>query len=462
MDKVDLLVVGAGISGLTTAYFVGKERPQWKVVVCEGAPVVGGTMQTSYHEGFIVEHGPNGFLTNKPHTLELCRELGIEDQLLPSSDETRRRFIYTGGKLREIPLNPVKFLFASNILSPWGKLRMLGEFFMPPLKREVDESLSIFAIRRLGREVLERLLDPMVAGVYAGNPDQVSLKSTFPTIHNLEREYGGLIRGMIALKRERKREGRRTGGPAGPSGELTSFKSGVGFLPKEISKRLKNNVLTGCPVESIQKEKNGFMVLTSKGKRFEARKVLIAAPAYAAAAMVRGLSPSLADELGAIPYAPMGVVALGYSKAEVGRPEGFGLLVPRGERLPILGVLWDSSIFPNRAPEEKVLLRVMIGGARQPELAMKEDNELMELAKEGVRITMGIEADPLFTEVFRYPKAIPQYVVGHQKRLERIEEILKQLRGLFLGGNAYRGIGLNDCVKNAKEVAHSIMGNPLH
>ncbi len=454
---LDLLVVGGGISGLAIAYFVSKERPDWRVVLCEKAPVVGGTMQTSHQEGFIVEHGPNGFLTNKPHTLELCKELVMEDQLLPSSDETRRRFIYTRGNLREIPLNPVRFMLASNILSPSGKVRMLREAFIPPLRVDVDESLSIFAKRRLGKEVLERLLDPMVAGVYAGNPDQVSLKSTFPAIHKLEREYGGLIRGMIALQRERKKEGRSTGGPAGPSGELTSFNAGVHSLPHRLYKELGQRVVTHCPIESIKKTEEGFVAIASSGERFEAARVVVAAPAYAAGKMVEELSPELHQELASIPYAPMGVVALGYSEAEIGKPQGFGLLVPRGEGLPILGVLWDSSIFPNRAPEGRVLLRVMIGGARQPELALRDEDELISLAKEGIRRTMGIEAEPLFTEVFRYPKAIPQYVVGHQRRLDRIEGILSQLPGLFLGGNAYRGIGLNDCVKNARDIASNIL-----
>ena len=458
MDRAaDLLVVGAGISGLAIAHFVSRTRPEWKILVCEKSPVVGGTMQTTHQEGYIVEHGPNGFLTNKPHTLELCRELGVEDQLLPSSDETRRRFIYTGGRLREIPLSPVRFMLASNILSPSGKIRMLGEMFIPPLRRDVDESLSIFARRRLGKEVLERLLDPMVAGVYAGNPDQVSLKSTFPTIHNLEREYGGLIRGMIALQRARKKEGRATGGPAGPSGDLTSFKAGVHSLPQRLFKELGQRVITNCPIESIKKTKGRFIAQTPAEERFEAARVVVAAPAYAAGKMVEELSPDLHQELAAITYAPMGVVALGYSKAEIGRPEGFGLLVPRGEGLPILGVLWDSSIFANRAPEERVLLRVMIGGARQPGLALRDESEIISLAQEGLRRTMGIEAEPLFTRVFRYQRAIPQYVVGHQRRLDRIEEILSQLPGLFLGGNAYKGIGLNDCVKNARDLADGIL-----
>jgi oxygen-dependent protoporphyrinogen oxidase len=456
-ESLDLLVVGGGISGLAIAYFVSKERPLWKLLVCEKAPVVGGTMQTSMEEGFIVEHGPNGFLTNKPHTLDLCRELKIEEQLMPSSKSTRRRFIYTKGRLREIPLNPAKFLFASNILSPLGKLRLMGEAFVPPLGRDVDESLSIFAVRRLGREALEQLLDPMVAGVYAGNPDEVSLKSTFPTIHQLERKYGGLIKGMLALRRERKREGKAVGGPAGPSGELTSFKEGVHFLPQHLSKRLGDRVLTGCPVERIDQNHQGFVATISDVGRIEAKRVVIAAPAYAAAKMLTGMNPHLAHELAQIPYAPMGVVALGYRESDIGTPKGFGLLVPRREGLSILGVLWDSSIFPNRAERGNILLRVMIGGARQPQLALKGNEELVALAKEGVKTTMGIKAEPVFTKVFRYPKAIPQYVVGHSRRLERVEEILSEIPGLFLGGNAYRGIGLNDCVKNAKELAELVL-----
>ena len=455
-QKVDVLIVGAGISGLAVAYFVNKDCPHLKLLVCEKAPQVGGTMQTSHLEGFIVEHGPNGFLTNKPHTLELCRELGIEEQLMPSSDETRRRFIYTGGRLREIPLNPLRFFLASGILSPLGKLRLLGELFVPPRRDGVDESLSEFATRRLGREALERLLDPMVAGVYAGNPDQVSLRSTFPTIHQLEQEHGGLIKGMIALQRKRRREGRSVGGPAGPGGELTSFKEGVAFLPKKLAETLRGGVWTDCPIKALERDQGGFVAHTPRGK-IGARKVVVASPAYAAAEVVKELNPPLAEVLSSIPYAPMAVVALGYRESEVGKPNGFGLLVPRGEGLSILGVLWDSSIFPNRAPEGLVLLRVMIGGARQPDLALLPREELICLAREGLRATMGIDAEPIFTKVFQYPKAIPQYVVGHGERLRRIEELLAETPHLFLAGNAYRGIGLNDCVKSAQEVAEEVL-----
>ncbi len=447
--KADVLVVGAGISGLAIAHFLDRLRPELKVVVCEKSGTVGGTMQTSCEGGFIVEHGPNGFLTNKPHTLELCREIGIDSQLMPSSRETRRRFIFTGGELREIPLNPLRFFLGCSILSVRGKLRLLGELFIPPRKGDRDESLSEFAVRRLGREALEKLLDPMVAGVYAGDPDQVSLKSTFPAIHRLEVEHGGLIRGMLAMRRK----GKGSGGPAGPGGELTSFVEGVHSLPRELSRRLKGGVLTGCQVRRVEREKGAFRVSISGEGPVIAKRVVVAAPAYAASEMLGSAWPRLGQELAGIPYAPMGVVALGYERDKVGSQRGFGLLVPRSEGLSILGVLWDSSIFPNRAPSGKVLLRVMIGGARQPGLALAPEEELLLTAVEGVKATMGISAKPLFTRVFRYSRAIPQYVVGHAHRLERIDGILREIPGLFLGGNAYRGIGLNDCVREAKEVA---------
>jgi oxygen-dependent protoporphyrinogen oxidase len=448
----DVVVVGGGISGLVTAYYLLKRLHSLSLLLVEASPRLGGTMQTRHVEGFIIEEGPNGFLDNKPHTLNLVKDLGIEGELYPSSPVTNKRFIYTRGRLRPVPLSPLAF-FLSPLLSPWGKIRLLMEYFVKPAPPDADETLAQFAIRRLGRGALETLLDPMVAGVYAGNPDKVSLKSTFPTIHQLEQKYGGLIRGFLALKRE----GNIQGGPGGPGGRLTSFKEGVGQLIKALGEILGDRVLTGVRALEVRREKGLYAVETPQGT-LGTRALVLANPAYEAGKMLMALAPSLSRDLAAIPYAPVSVVALVHRDTDTLRfpPRGFGFLVPRREGLSILGVLWDSSIFPNRAPEGKVLMRAMVGGDRQPSLALESPERLVEMVCKDLLHTMSISASPELIQVFQHDKGIPQYAVGHSARIQRIEREMEKLPGLFLNSNAYRGIGLNDCVANSIAISEKV------
>ncbi len=445
------VIVGGGISGLATAHYLLKAGVT-PLLLLEAAPYIGGKMRTRYLEGFIIEEGPNGFLDNKPHTLKMVEELGLDGELCPASPQSEKRYIFARRRLRPIPLSLPGF-FLSPLLSPWGKARLMTEYFVKPAPPEADESLTQFATRRIGREALEALLDPMVAGVYAGNPDRVSLKSTFPTIYELEQRYGGLIKGMLALRRE----GRAQGGPSGPGGRLTSFRKGVSQLIEALGREIGERLVTRAQVISILKEEKGYLLETTVGA-IRTRSLVLSTPAYGAGNILTSIAPELARELLKIPYAPISVVALVYKKEDTMRfpPNGFGFLVPRKAGLSILGCLWDSSIFPNRAPEGKVLLRVMIGGDRQPALAMESPEKLVGIARKDLALTMRISASPLLVQVFQHEKGIPQYVVGHSTRLKEIEKHLKGLPGLFLNSNAYRGIGLNDCVANSIETSNRV------
>lgn len=459
-----IAIVGAGISGLCTAHYLVRELSAAKrdaeILILETEDVPGGKMRTVRQDGFNMEWGPNGFLTNKPYSLELVRELGAEDRLARSSDLARKRFIFSGGMLHRLPESPGAFL-KSKLMTTGGKLRICMEpFSKPPSRMIEDETLGDFARRRLGPEALEKLLDPMVTGIFCGDPERMSLKSCFPTIHDMEMKYGSLVKGMLAIRQEKRRKGVKQAMSAGPGGVLTSFDEGVQVLVDLLSAELAEGLHTGVSVDRIERKDGRFRIsVTERGKQDEilADAVVVSTPAYAASAQLSRLDPSLADALASIPYAPVSVVAIGYDKATLENPlDGFGFLIPRKEQRKILGALWDSSVFPNRAPQGKALIRAMVGGARAPELASIPAAELVRIVRQEFRDIMGIGAEPVLGRVFFHEKGIPQYFVGHARLLERIDAALAAFPGLYLNSNAYRGVSLNDCVLQSRLAAQRL------
>jgi oxygen-dependent protoporphyrinogen oxidase len=458
-----IVIIGAGLSGLCTAHYLvrtlydaGKEA---EILLLEAEGVPGGKMRTIRQDGFNMEWGPNGFLTNKPHGMDLVAELGIGERLARSSDLSRKRYIFSDGALQSLPETPQAF-FRSRLLSLSGRGRILLEPFAKGPPANVDESLGDFARRRLGPEALEKLIDPMVTGIFAGDPDKMSLRSCFPLIYELERNYGGLVRGMIALKRERSRQGVKSEMSAGPGGVLMSFDQGVQTLADALASLLADGLHLNVSVDRIERRGDSYALqLSERGLREEmhADIVVLATPAYEAARILQPLDESLSYSLSSIPYSPITVAALGYDAETLGNPlDGFGFLIPRGERRRILGALWDSSVFPNRAPEGKALLRVMVGGVRAPALASLPEEQLLALARRELSATMGITANPVLARTFVHDRGIPQYLVGHGKRLERIDARLAAFPGLYLNSNAYRGIALNDCVLQSRLAAERI------
>lgn len=455
-----IVIVGAGLSGMATAHYLvkslsdaGKEA---EILLLEADAVPGGKMRTIRKDGFHMEWGPNGFLTNKPHGMALVKDLGIEGRLARSSDLARKRYILSGGTLHRLPETPPAF-FRSRLLSLPGRLRIVWEPFAAGPPAGVDESLGEFARRRLGAEALEKLIDPMVTGIFAGDPDRMSLRSCFPLIYDLERKYGGLVRGMLGVRKERAKQGVAGEMSAGPGGVLMSFDNGVQALTDTLAGRLKEGLHLNVDVDRIERRGEEYVLSMSDGgarEEMTADVVVLATPAYAAAGIVPPLDGGLSEALAAIPYSPITVAALGYEKASMGNPlDGFGFLIPRGEKRQILGALWDSSVFPNRAPEGKALLRVMVGGVRAPALAALPEAELLALARKELKDILGISAEPVLATTFFHDRGIPQYLVGHGKRLERIDARLSGLPGLHLNSNAYRGIALNDCVRESQATA---------
>ncbi len=466
-DTRRIVIIGGGISGLAAAHFVKRiARNQGRPVqvdLFEEDARAGGKFDTHSDSGYIVEGGPNGFLDSKPWTLELVRELGMEKELLPSDHSAARRFIYSRGRLHELKASPLSFFLGGPLSIP-GRLRILGEPLASVTPKGKDSSLAEFAQRRLGREALQRLLDPMVSGIFAGDPFRMSLRASFPRIAQLEEQYGGLTKAMLGIAMERKRAKKRgeeqgiSSGPSGPGGVLTSFRKGVSQLTDRLASDMGEHIHTSTRVHRLEVVNGRLKILTGKGE-FEADGVIVATPANIAAGILQGAAPQSRDILSQIPYSPMTIVGVGYNVGDLREPPtGFGYLIPKVENRKILGALWTSSIFPgHRSPDGRFLIRVMIGGARDHETPFFPDEKLLTIVKTELAATMGLTAEPSFVTIIRWKEAIPLYTVGHLDRLAEAENGLPP--GVVLAGNAYRGVGINDCVREAEISAEKVLSS---
>jgi len=462
MQKV--AIIGAGISGLSTAFEIERLASEAglavEITVFEREERTGGKIWSIKEEGYLCEWGPNGFLDSKPMTLELCDHLGISKRLERSNDNARKRYIYSGGILNRLPENGPMFL-QSKLISWPGKIRLAQEFFKSQRTDGVDETLADFARRRLGAEALDKLIGPMVSGIFAGNPETMSLQSCFPRIHELEQQYGGLLKAMIRLGKQKKAEikaGKQVASAAGPGGVLTSFVGGIQELTDATVAGLKGSVRIGHAVTGIKPIEGGWELRLADGSNFDTELVVSAAPAHVLKELTWPLDGQLSELIAGIPYAPMNVICFGYEREKIARDlDGFGYLIPKKEGCEILGTLWDSSIFPERAPEGHVLLRSMMGGATNPGAIALSDAEVENRTMAELKKIMGISAAPDFVRIFRHQRAIPQYVVGHAERLAAIDERLKVHAGLILTGNAFFGIGLNDCVNAANKAGAQVV-----
>ena len=461
---IRVVILGAGISGLSTAYAVEQLAKQAELevetLVLEKLDRMGGKIWSVREEGFLCEWGPNGFLDSKPMTLDLCRQLGIDGQLLRSDDNARKRYIYSDKVLHRLPENGPSFL-KSQLISWPGKMRLACEMLIPAKRDGEDETLAEFARRRLGAEALDKLIAPMVSGIFAGDPETMSLKSCFPKIQQLELEHGGLLRAMVKLakrKRAEQKAGKVVASAAGPGGVLTSFLQGIQQLTDGTAAALAGEVRIGQGVARIEQKSQGFLLHLEDGRQVDADLVVSAIPANALAGMLDEMAAKTSRLLREIPYSPMNVVCFGYLRERIARDlNGFGYLIPKAEGCHILGTLWDSSIFPNRAPQDKVLLRSMMGGATNPGAIELSEDEVKARVMGDLRQIMGISAEPDFVRIFRHSHAIPQYTRGHFARLQAIAESLKGHPDLFLTGNAFYGVGLNDCVQASNQAATRVI-----
>ena len=408
-------IVGGGIAGLATAHAVRGLAPDADVIVLEGRDRVGGNLRSDRVDGYLCENGPDGFLDNAPATLAFVEAIGLSPRLQASRDEARRRFIFRRGRLHEVPLSPLGFA-ATGLLSAGGKLRVLAEPLAAPAPRR-DESILAFAERHIGREAARVLVGSMVSGVFAGDAGELSLKSCFPKMHEMEQQYGSLFRALLA----KRRAGGAKNGAGAPAGRLTSFAGGMEDLARAAAAALGPSVRTGCAVTAIEirhvSDRGPRPVgaraysLICNGRRIEADAVVLAGPARETEALVRPFSPAAAALLAGIQTAPLAVVCLGCDAAALaadrGPLNGFGFLVPRGEGPRILGALWETSIYDGRAPIGKALLRVMIGGTADPDAVRLADGPLLARVQADLEQTMGLGLAPEFVHVVRHWRGIP-------------------------------------------------------
>ncbi|MCP4659159.1 MAG: protoporphyrinogen oxidase [bacterium] len=464
------IIIGGGIAGLTTALQLKDRSAEipggLEVVVLEAGDRVGGNIRTDRVDGFRVEWGPNGYLDNVPATPALIERLGLEDQLQPADGSAEKRFLYRGGRLHRLPGGPISFL-GCGVLSVGGRLRVMMEPFAGARPEGKDETVYEFASRRIGREAASVLVDAMVSGVFAGNVHELSLRSTFPKMAAMEAEHGGLVKAMLAKMRERRaaRKAGATvggGGPAGPGGTLTSFRDGLEVLTARLAEVLGESVRLRSRVAEIahgDEDSGPWRVTTAAGESLAADAVVVALPAPRAIPMLESLDGELVETVARIPTASLAVVALGYRADELGGPpDGFGFLVPRGEGPRILGCLWDSSIFPGRAPGDRVLVRAMIGGAHDAEAVTLPDEALLDIVRRDLEATMGLNAEPVFERIYRHPLGIGQYLVGHQDLLDRIHRRLRARPGLWVAGSSYYGVSMNSCIEKAGRQVAEILG----
>lgn len=469
-----VVVIGGGIAGLSAAYSLRehqKHGEDFEIVILEKNPNVGGNIKTEKVNGFLIEGGPDCFLSEKPWAMELCKRLGLGVELLPTNEKNRRTFVLSGGKLHELPegvilMIPTKImpLALSSLITLRGKLRMALELFIPKKKEKGDESLGDFVRRRLGKEALDKIAEPLVAGVHAGDPETMSIRSSFPKFVQLEEEHGSLIRGMLkrmaSMRKSKasapKPDKRQANGP-----KVTMFMTLKGGLSEMIDTltssllKFKNTSITANEtVTGIVKEGNSYEVRLADNNSIKADAVIIAAPAYAASSLLSGLDPELSQKLLTIPYVSTATVSIAFKRSDIKHPlNGFGFVVPRAEKRRIMAATWTSVKFKYRSPEDSVLIRCFVGGAKNSELVDLSDEEMARMVREELKDIMGIDAKPVVTRVYRWKLSMPQYTIGHEERVNWIEERISKLPGLYVTGSAYHGIGISDSVRNGEVVA---------
>jgi oxygen-dependent protoporphyrinogen oxidase len=458
-----VVVVGGGIAGLATARFLAESGGDAiDVTLIEQSPRLGGKIVTDTVDGFVIEGGPDSCLTQKKEGVELYQAAGLGDELLPISSEHKSVFVLLGGRLRRVPAGfrlavPTEFLpfVTTTLISPLGKLRMGMDLFIPARREDSDESVADFIRRRLGTEALERLAGPMMCGIYVADPERLSMNATFSMFSDMEQKYGSLTKAMLAARR---RAPKPTAGST-PSPVFTSLQRGMQSLVVALEEQLTCERRIGSAVQAVGRVGDGLQVEVD-GDRLDADAVVLATPAPAAAAMVAELSGELSQHLAAFRGVSSATISFGYRREDLpdaAMRSGLGYIVPRTEPGAIVACTWSSNKFGRRAPEGHALLRAFIGGDGREAALENDDDTVIAQARAELQQSMGITADPVVTRMYRWTKSNPQYDVGHLERVSACEELATAAHpALFLTGSSYRGIGVPDCIKQAKTTVAAV------
>ncbi len=452
-------IIGGGISGLSAAYYLAKAGISSTLI--EARPRLGGVIQTEHIQDCVVEAGPDSFLSVKPWAMDLLRELGLEGEVIGSNDHQRKTFIRRRGRMVELPdgvqmLVPTKILpmAASSLLSWPAKFRMALEYFRRPgAAPGHDRSVAEFVEEHYGREAVDYLAEPLLAGIYGGDPGELSVTSVLPRFVELERKYGSLTRGVLAERTVSK------GGPRAPL--FRTLRSGLGSMVEAVSRAIAGRTtFVHCAVEAVERTNSGFR-LRAAGDWVEAQHVVLACEAHRGAPLTNALDGRIAAVLGSIGYSSSMTIALGFDRNAVREQmRGFGFLVPKRERRKLLAATWVGNKFPNRVPESLAVLRCFLGGTGGEATLTETNDAVLAGVREELREMAAITAEPLFSRVYRWPRSMAQYTVGHGERIRELEARLRSIPGLLVAGNAYHGIGVPDCIRMGKEAAEQIAGTP--
>ena len=460
-----IVVIGGGVSGLAAAHRLlelsqTNQQPV-QVTLIEASNRLGGTINTEEREGFVLERGPDSFISEKPEALALAKRLGLEPQLIQTNEKYRRSFIVRNGRLRAVPegfqlLAPSRIwpFLTSDIFSLAGKARMAADLFLPRqnVNGAKDESLANFVRRRLGREALDRMAQPMVGGIYTADPETLSLRATLPRFLDMERDHRSLILAML-----RQSQTQKSGTSGARYSLFLSFARGMQVLVDALA-HVKADIRLNTRAEALKLDGPTWTIVTNTGEQFKTDAVCLAVPAYLAASLIETADKELAKKLNQIKYSSTATINFAYKRTAIDHPlDGFGFVVPFIEKRSLIACTFSSVKFANRAPDGHVLLRAFAGGALQPEIFALDDGEMAVRIKTDLNQLLGINEEPLFTTLVKWKKSMPQYEVGHLDRVNEIEKLTSKLPALTLAGNAYRGGGIPDCIRSGETAAELLI-----